>query len=114
MLVASPGARRPTALVAADEPRLRATLRASGAADAEAPLERLLTMEAAQAAVLQDIRASGASSLHGWELPAAVRLVEGPWTAEGGLVTPALKTRRAEVARRFAADIEALNAAAAK
>lgn len=100
--------------MAADEPQLRAALRASGAADAEAQLERLLTMEVTQAAVLQDIRASGANSLHGWELPAAVRLVEGPWTAEGGLVTPALKTRRAEVARRFAADIEALNAAAAK
>jgi long-chain acyl-CoA synthetase len=110
MAVVPPGAHSPTALVAPNEDRLRAAVRAAaGAEAAEAPLDSLLLSDTARGAVLGELRAA---PLHASQLPVAVRLVAGPWTPENGLVTSALKTRRNEVARRFAMEIEELNAAA--
>jgi long-chain acyl-CoA synthetase len=37
-----------------------------------------------------------------------VARVDGPWTVENGLLTPTLKTKRKEIERRFAKEIEAM------
>jgi long-chain acyl-CoA synthetase len=41
-------------------------------------------------------------------VPRAIRLTLEPWTVENNLMTPTLKLRRSQIARRFASEIEAM------
>ncbi|MCB1864868.1 MAG: long-chain fatty acid--CoA ligase [Chromatiales bacterium] len=68
-----------------------------------------LAAPAAHNAVLARIRAA-LKGFPGYAKIRRVHLALAPWTVDNGLLTPTLKVRRAEVARRFAAEIEALYA----
>ena len=71
--------------------------------------DSVLRSPAATELVLKDLREAGRrAGLERWEVPAAVRLVAGPWTPESGLVTAALKVRRQSVQAAFKEDVDAL------
>ena len=110
MAVAKPGARSVTALVAPDMAALREELRRRGSPFADAADAAVVASEDAQAAVLEEVRASaGRAGVSSWEAPTSVRLVPPPaWSEANEMLTALGKVRRGAVSRAFAAEVAAL------
>ena len=106
LVVAKGTMKAPAVLVA---PRVHALRERLGMPVGSDDDEELLRSQAAAKLVLDDVREAGRrAGLERWEVPAAVRLVAGPWTPESGLVTAALKVRRQSVHAAFKQDVDAL------
>ncbi len=88
-----------------------AALRAQTAGDEARSEAALVADPGARDMVKRAVEARCAGFAH-YERPRDVLLVEGPFTIEGGELTPTLKVKRRVVADRYAAEIDALYARA--
>jgi long-chain acyl-CoA synthetase len=110
MVVADGSMRAPAALCVPHMGALRAELASRGVAHVDATSdEDVRRLPMAEQVVLAELRgAAKQAGLEAWETPQQVRLVSGPWTPEAGLLTAALKVRRASVSRAFKQEIQDL------
>lgn len=97
------GRKFPIVLVVPEPDALRERL---GAGEG-VPIGDLLDTEEARRALEEAVRERTAG-LARYETPREVLIVEGPFTVEGGELTPTLKVKRRVIAERYGAEIDAL------
>lgn len=76
-------------------------------ADATAPVADLLERDETRRAIVEAVGERTAAFAR-YETPREVLIVEGPFTVEGGELTPTLKVKRRVVAERYGHEIDAL------
>lgn len=96
---------RPVALVVPNQKHLETVASKLGVSNAD--MKTMCADPKLEKAVLQEMEQTAATSkMQKWEIPAAVKLYADPWTPDNGMLTDAMKLKRHEINKKFAADIE--------